>query len=208
MVVHTSSLGAVLPPGSDDVVAVLEGLRPTATLSYDVNARPVVTGTGPEIVARVERIAGLADVVKASDEDVEALWPDLTLAESARHLLSFGPAIVVITRGPEGALWVTSAAEGVVAAVPVVVADTIGAGDTFGAALIDGLWDRGLLGAEHREDARGPGRRDVERRARLGGHRRRRHRVPARRRPAVPSRADALAHGAVRPGATSPGRGR
>lgn len=152
VVVHTSSLGAVLPPGSDDVVAVLEGLRPTATLSYDVNARPVVTGTGPEIVARVERIAGLADVVKASDEDVEALWPDLTLTESARHLLSFGPAIVVVTRGPEGALWVTSAAEGVVAAVPVVVADTIGAGDTFGAALIDGLWDRGLLGAEHRED--------------------------------------------------------
>ena len=131
---------------------MLEGLRPTSTLSYDVNARPVVTGTGPEIVARVERIAGLADVVKASDEDVEALWPDLTLTESARHLLSFGPAIVVITRGPEGALWVTSAAEGVVAAVPVVVADTIGAGDTFGAALIDGLWDRGLLGAEHRED--------------------------------------------------------
>ena len=39
-----------------------------------------------------------------------------------------------------------------IAAVPVVVADTIGAGDTFGAALIDGLWDRGLLGAEHRED--------------------------------------------------------
>jgi fructokinase len=152
VVVHTSSLGAVLAPGSDDVVAVLEGLRPTATLSYDVNARPVVTGTGPEIVARVERIAGLADVVKASDEDVEALWPDLTLAESARHLLSFGPAIVVITRGGEGALWVTSAAEGVVAAVPVVVADTIGAGDTFGAALIDGLWDRDLLGAEHRED--------------------------------------------------------
>lgn len=152
VVVHTSSLGAVLPPGSDDVVAVLEGLRPTATLSYDVNARPVVTGTGPEIVARVERIAGLADVVKASDEDVEALWPDLTPTESARHLLSFGPAIVVITRGPEGALWVTSAAEGVVAAVPVAVADTIGAGDTFGAALIDGLWERGLLGAEHRED--------------------------------------------------------
>ena len=55
------------------------GCGPTATLSYDVNARPVVTGTGPEIVDRVERIAGLADVVKASDEDLEALWPDLSL---------------------------------------------------------------------------------------------------------------------------------
>ena len=38
--------------------------------------------------------------------------------------------------------------------MPVVVADTIGAGDTFGAALIDGLWRRDLLGAEHREGLR------------------------------------------------------
>ncbi|MGI8645870.1 MAG: PfkB family carbohydrate kinase [Nocardioides sp.] len=150
-VVHTSSLGAVLPPGADDVVAVLEGLRPTATISYDVNARPRVTGTGPELIARVERIAALGDVVKASDEDLAALWPDRSPEESARHLLSLGPAAVVVTRGPQGALWVTHSAEGVVAAVPVVVADTIGAGDTFGAALIDGLWERELLGAEHRD---------------------------------------------------------
>ena len=94
VVVHTSSLGAVLAPGADDVVAVVEGLRPSATISYDVNARPVVTGTGPEIIARVERLAALGDVVKASDEDLEALWPDRTLEESARHLLSFGPAVV------------------------------------------------------------------------------------------------------------------
>jgi len=151
VVVHTSSLGAVLAPGADDVVDILQRLRPTATVSYDVNARPVVTGTGPEVVARVERVAALADVVKASDEDVEALWPESSLEESARHLLSLGPAIVVITRGPGGALWVSRDAHGVVAAVPVVVADTIGAGDTFGAALIDGLWERDLLGAEHRD---------------------------------------------------------
>jgi len=155
VVVHTSSLGAVLPPGSDDVVALVEGLRPTATVSYDVNARPVVTGTGPEIVERVERLTALGDVVKASDEDLEALWPDRSLEESARHLLSLGPAVVVVTRGGEGALWVTPAGSGVVDAVPVTVADTIGAGDTFGAALIDALWSRGLLGAEHRETLAG-----------------------------------------------------
>ena len=150
VVVHTSSLGAVLAPGADDVVAILERLRATATVSYDVNARPVVTGTGPEIIERVERVAWLADVVKASDEDLEALWPDLTHEESARHLLSLGPAVVVVTRGPEGALWVSRSGQGVVGAVRVDVADTIGAGDTFGAALIDGLWERDLLGGEHR----------------------------------------------------------
>ena len=151
VVVHTSSLGAVLAPGADDVVAILERQRGTATISYDVNARPVVTGTGPEIVARVERIAALSDLVKASDEDLEALWPDRSHVDSARHLLSLGPAVVVVTRGSEGALWVSRSAEGEVDAVPVEVADTIGAGDTFGAALIDGLWDRDLLGSGRRD---------------------------------------------------------
>ncbi len=154
VVVHTSSLGAVLAPGADDVVAVVEGLRPGATISYDVNARPVVTGTGPEVIERVERLATLGDVVKASDEDLEALWPGRSLAESARHLLALGPAVVVVTRGGDGALWVSASASGEIDAVPVDVADTIGAGDTFGAALIDGLWQRDLLGAEHRETLR------------------------------------------------------
>ena len=151
VVVHTSSLGAVLSPGAEAVVAMVERLRPMAAISYDVNARPVVTGTGPEIVDRVERVAALADIVKASDEDLEALWPERSPDDSARHLLSLGPAVVVVTRGSEGASWVTASGAGEVAAVPVVVADTIGAGDTFGAALVDGLGARKLLGAEHRE---------------------------------------------------------
>ena len=151
VVVHTSSLGAVVLPGADEVVAVVERLRGSATISYDVNARPVVTGAGPEIIDRVERLTSLTDVVKASDEDLEALWPGRSLAESARHLLSLGPAVVVVTRGDEGAFWVSRTAEGAVASVSVVVADTIGAGDTFGAALIDGLWQRDLLGAGRRE---------------------------------------------------------
>lgn len=151
VVLHTSSLAAVLAPGADDVLDVVRALRPRALISYDINARPAVTGTGPEVVARVERLAALADLLKASDEDLEALYPDRTLAESARALLALGPAVVIVTRGGEGADWFTATEEGAVAAVAVPVADTIGAGDTFGAALLDALWDRGLAGAEHRE---------------------------------------------------------
>jgi fructokinase len=149
--VHTSSIGAVLPPGADDVRDLLERLRPNATISYDVNARPSVTGTGPDVIERVETLAALADVVKASDEDLEALWPHQDLVTSARHLLSFGPAVAVVTRGGEGALWASANGAGEIASVPVDVADTIGAGDTFGAALVDALWERDLLGAEKRE---------------------------------------------------------
>lgn len=149
-VVHTCSLGAVLTPGCDDVLALLRRLRETATISYDVNARPAITGTGPELVARVEAVATLSDLVKASDEDLAALYDGVDPIAGAKRLLSLGPAVVVVTRGQDGATWLTSTQETDVASVPVVVADTIGAGDTFCAGVIDALWKRDLLGADRR----------------------------------------------------------
>ncbi|GAA1476622.1 carbohydrate kinase [Nocardioides aestuarii] len=150
-VVHTCSLGAVLTPGCDDVLALLGQLRGTATVSYDVNARPAITGTGPELVARVEAVAALSDVVKASDEDLEALYDVADPLVGAKRLLALGPAAVVVTRGQHGATWLSSTLEVDVASVPVVVADTIGAGDTFCAGVVDALWARDLLGAQRRD---------------------------------------------------------
>jgi fructokinase len=152
LVAHTCSLGAVLLPGADDVRALLGRLRERSTVSYDVNARPAVTGTGPDVVERVEQMVAVADLVKASDEDLEALYPQRTYAASAAALLELGPAAVVVTRGAEGALWVDRAAPVEIASRPVRVADTIGAGDTFGAGLLDALWERGRLGAEGRTE--------------------------------------------------------
>lgn len=145
-VVHVCSLGAVLAPGCDDVLALVERLRRAATISYDINARPALTGTGPDVVARVEAMVARADLVKASDEDLLALWPDRDFSLSAQALLGLGPSAVVVTRGPEGATWhAADGASGAVLAPAVEVVDTIGAGDTFGAGLLDALWDH--LGA-------------------------------------------------------------
>lgn len=146
VVAHASSLGAVLQPGGDDVFALLAALRETATISYDINARPMVTGVGAQVRARIERLVAICDVVKASDEDLGALYPARTLEQAARDLLALGPAVVVITLGGEGAFWVTNSNGGSVASIPVTVADTIGAGDTFGAAMLDALWSRALVG--------------------------------------------------------------
>ncbi len=151
VVLHVGSLGAVLAPGAADVEAAVRRLRDGATTSYDVNARPAVTGTGPDVVEQVRRLASLADVVKASDEDLEALFPDLSLVEAAAMLRASGPAVVAVTRGGEGAYWVSAHGDGEIAPVVVDVADTIGAGDTFAAGLIDALWERDLLGPDRRE---------------------------------------------------------
>lgn len=161
LVVHTCSLGAVLAPGAEDVVDLLRRLRPHATVTYDVNARPAVTGTGPDVVAKVERVAALADLVKASDEDLAALWPDVDETTAVARLLALGPAAVVVTRGAGGATWTSERCRAEVASLPVDVADTIGAGDTFGAALVDALWERGRLGAERRDELRALDRAEV-----------------------------------------------
>jgi fructokinase len=146
VVVHTCSLGAVLSPGADDVRRLLERQRPTATISYDINARPAVTGTGPDVVRAVEEVVVLADLVKASDEDLEALYPDATVEQSVAHLLGLGPAAVVVTRGRDGATWFHAAGRVDAPSTDVEVADTIGAGDTFGAAMLDALWELNAFG--------------------------------------------------------------
>jgi fructokinase len=151
VVAMCGSIGTVLAPGADQVRDLVSELRDRATVTYDINARPALTGTDADVLDAVADTAAVADVVKASDEDLAALWPGLSLDEAARHVLSMGPLAVVVTCGGEGARWVTRHGLGRVAAPQVAVVDTIGAGDTFGAALVDGLWQLDLLGAARRD---------------------------------------------------------
>ncbi len=144
--VHACSIGAVLEPGATDVRRLLEDLRPHATVSYDVNARPAVTGAGPDLVRSVEEVVALADLVKASDEDLQTLYPDEPVERLVDRLRGLGPDVVVVTRGPHGATWYADGGHVDVAAAEAEVADTIGAGDTFGAAILDALGDIDALG--------------------------------------------------------------
>jgi fructokinase len=91
-------------------------------------------------------MVAVAHLVKASDEDLANLYPDREPGAAVDHLLALGPAAVVVTRGGDGATWVTTQGSVEIASLPVEVADTIGAGDTFGAAMLDALWDLDMLG--------------------------------------------------------------
>ncbi|MFF2348538.1 carbohydrate kinase [Kitasatospora sp. NPDC058115] len=134
---HLGSIAAVTEPGAAAVLALVERWRGRASVSYDPNVRPVLMGEHAEAVRRVERCVALSDLVKASDEDLAWLYPHRTPEESARHWLGLGPATVAVTRGPAGAFALT--ADGRHAEAParrVEVADTVGAGDAFTAALL------------------------------------------------------------------------
>ena len=154
--VHVCSLAPLLAPGAEQLHALLDRW-PGLPVSYDLNIRPSITGAGTAVRLAVERMAARAVLVKASDEDLAALYPHLSLGEAARNLRGLGATAVVVTRGGDGATWFGADLVVDVPAERVEVVDTIGAGDTFGAALLDALWD-----SPGREDPAAAGRDEVE----------------------------------------------
>ncbi|MFJ7243317.1 carbohydrate kinase [Kitasatospora sp. NPDC098652] len=135
--IHLGSIGAVTEPGAAAVLALVERWRDRVPVSYDPNVRPALMGERAAAVRRVERCVALSELVKASDEDLGWLYPGEPVEAVAERWLALGPAVVAVTLGAEGALALTAAGRRErVAAVPVAVADTVGAGDSFMAALL------------------------------------------------------------------------
>lgn len=144
---HTGSIAATLEPGGSAVLDLMLAAREHTTISYDPNLRPSIMGSADEVRPRIEECIGASDVVKASEEDVEWLHAGASPEEVAGRWGRLGAALVVITRGGDGALVYRGSGESfTVAAQPVQVADTVGAGDSFMAGLLSGLLDAGLLG--------------------------------------------------------------
>jgi fructokinase len=149
---HVGSLGLTTPPGGTVLRRLAARARETATVTFDPNVRHLLMGSAEATMRVVDELLQVADVVKASDEDIELLSPGRALADVADEWASRGPALVVVTRGGDGALAVGRAA-GLVdrPGLPVAVVDTVGAGDSFMGAVLAGLHRRGLLGAAARE---------------------------------------------------------
>ncbi|MFE7106478.1 carbohydrate kinase [Streptomyces sp. NPDC057575] len=152
--VHTGSIAAVMEPGAATVLGAVESLRASATVSYDPNVRPELMGDHESAVRRVERCVALSDVVKASDEDLEWLYPGQDPERVAERWLATGPALVLVTRGGDGALAVLPGGRVTVDALPTDVVDTVGAGDAFMSGTLHALAGHGLLGADGRERLR------------------------------------------------------
>ncbi|MFH8577053.1 carbohydrate kinase [Streptomyces zaomyceticus] len=155
--VHIGSIAAVTAPGAAAVLAATERFRDRATVSYDPNIRPALMGEHGEAVARVERCVALADLVKASDEDLAWLHPDEDPRTVAARWLALGPAVVLVTLGAGGSLAFTRHDTVAAGAPQVDVVDTVGAGDSFMSAVLDTLAgrDRAALGALATDDLTG-----------------------------------------------------
>jgi fructokinase len=145
--VHVGSIGATLLPGASAVRGLVRAAASAGVpVSIDPNVRPSLTPDIDQVRVLVEEMLELASVVKLSDEDAEVLWPGQTL-ETVVSTLAGAPSgpLVAVTRGGEGAVLAVGQRRQQVAAPPVQVADTIGAGDSFMSALLAGLLQHDLL---------------------------------------------------------------
>lgn len=158
--VGCGSFAAVLDPLGGVVDEAL-GRWPEAVRFFDVNVRGVVTGAGPGVRARVEDLFGRCDLVKVSDEDLSVLWPGVPEGDVLALAFGAGVRAVLLSRGAEGASWCTASGRVDAEAVRARVADTVGAGDTLGAAALHRLWDLGVLRRDALADLDGSTARDV-----------------------------------------------
>lgn len=139
---HVGSYTTVVAPAAG-ALAALARRESHRLVTYDPNVRPTIEADPRAWRARVADMLAHASVVKASEEDCAFLYPGEAPVDVARRWLAAGPELVVVTRGAGGALALSRHAEIAMGASPVAVVDTVGAGDTFQAALIGGLLDRG-----------------------------------------------------------------
>ncbi|WP_337961373.1 carbohydrate kinase family protein [Curvibacter microcysteis] len=143
---HFGSYAMVVEPVASTQRALVEREHARSLIAYDPNIRLNVE---PALARWRDTLAWMlprTHLLKVSDEDLGLLYPGADPAELAAQWLAQGVRLVVVTRGGEG-VWAWTA-QGLHAAHPaqaVPVVDTVGAGDTFQAALLTTLAERGLL---------------------------------------------------------------
>jgi fructokinase len=144
--VHVGSTTLVNDQGAAETKTLIADARATSTISFDPNCRPNLVTDKPAYLARMAEFADSADLIKMSDVDFAYLFGDEPFEHRARALLGRGVSLVVVTRGGQGAVaFHASAGEIEVLAPKVEVVDTIGAGDSFQAALLFALHRQGRL---------------------------------------------------------------
>jgi fructokinase len=150
LVAHTGSIAGFLDPGCLATAALLDAYRLAATITFDPNVRPALINDREQAIGRIDRLLEKADVVKASDEDLQWIDPTRTPEQIATAWQALGPSIVAVTMGGQGAFAICAAGTVHVEARQVDVIDTVGAGDSFMTGLIDALWSLNLLGGDRR----------------------------------------------------------
>jgi fructokinase len=146
--VHVGTLALAVDPPASAYEALVDREAGRRQIVLDPNVRPAIFGDAAGYRRRFERLARLADLVKLSEDDAAWIYPGLSVEAVLELILGFGPCVVAVTRGEHGAVAASEHAFVEVPGIPIVVADTVGAGDSFGAAFVVALVDDGAFGPQ------------------------------------------------------------
>ncbi|MFQ5623927.1 MAG: carbohydrate kinase [Paracoccaceae bacterium] len=133
---HFGSYSIAVRPVAD-AFASLAAANAERFISLDPNVRPTIEPDMDIWRKRTVHLAGLANLVKISTEDLAALYPGRTSEDFAAEMTAQGTGLVVVTDGGRRAAgWTSTGLTASVEPPRTAVIDTVGAGDTFQAALL------------------------------------------------------------------------
>ena len=141
---HIGTLATVIEPGASILFDWAQSVAKVAPIVFDPNIRPAVISNRDLYVKQVERWVSVSSAVKVSEEDIKWLYPSFEIEQVVNNWLANGPSLIVVTYGDKGLAGYRMGEKVSVDAVMVAVADTVGAGDTVGAILVEAIVKDGL----------------------------------------------------------------
>jgi len=144
LLLHIGTLVTAIEPAASVLFEWAKKVATVAPIVFDPNIRPAVMSDRQQYVRQVERWVSISNAVKVSDDDIYWLYPGVEVDQVANKWLSMGPELIVVTFGDKGLTGYRKNEKVAVDAKQVVVADTVGAGDTVGAILVEAIIEDGL----------------------------------------------------------------
>ena len=141
---HIGTLATIIEPGASVLFDWAQSVAKIAPIVFDPNIRPAVMNDQEKYLMQVERWVSISSAVKVSDEDIRWLYPSLEIDHVVNNWLAKGPSLIVVTYGDKGLAGYRIDEKVCIDAVKVAVADTVGAGDTVGAILVEAIVKDGL----------------------------------------------------------------
>ena len=141
---HIGTLATAIEPGASVLLEWAQSVAKVAPIVFDPNIRPAVISDREQYVKQAERWVSISSAVKVSDEDIKWLYPSLEIDQVVNNWLTKGPSLIVVTYGDKGLVGYRIDEKVSVDAIKVAVADTVGAGDTVGAILVEAIVQDGL----------------------------------------------------------------
>ena len=141
---HIGTLATVIEPGASVLFEWAQSVAKIAPIVFDPNIRTAVINDRKQYVKQVERWVSISSAVKVSNEDIRWLYPSLEIDQVVKKWLTKGPSLIVVTYGDKGLAGYRVGEKLIIDAVKVAVVDTVGAGDTVGAILVEAIVKDGL----------------------------------------------------------------